>query len=337
MGLTPPIPIPADWPNADASTVVEAAGLRWHVQRRLRRPPLDQRAHAPNGSVEDGGAQARGGPRPCVLLVHGTGGATHAWHRILPRLAAHADVVAPDLPGHGFTEAPPTARLTLPGMAGDLAALLRALDARPTLVVGHSAGAAILLRMALDGALPDARLLVGLNAAIVPPPAVYRALAGPRLRGLFLGPRVAAWGARWAGRAGVTEGMLRSTGSNVPAEIVACYERLAADPRHVRSALAMMAQWDVPALLRDVHRLRLPKHFLHGAIDRWVPAAHAARVAAHIPGARVDVLRGHGHLMHEEAGDELADLLLQAGEEAGALERGPVAVDARHGAAAHRA
>jgi putative magnesium chelatase accessory protein len=298
----------ARWPNGAASAAVEAAGLRWHVQR----------AGAGRG-------------RPVALLVHGTAGATHAWHAVLPRLAEHYEVVAPDLPGHGFTEAPPAERLTLPGMAADLAALVGALAVRPRLIVGHSAGAAVLLRMALDGALPDARLLVGLNAAIVPPPTLYRALAGPRLRALFTGERLAGWAARHAGRAGVVEGLLRSTGSRVPPAVQACYEALTTSPGHVRAALTMMAQWDVPALLADVHRLRVPALFLAGADDRWVPARHAERVAAHVPGARFLALRGHGHLMHEEAGDELADHLLHAAEEAGCLEGPAVAVHAGHG------
>jgi putative magnesium chelatase accessory protein len=308
MTLPPLAPATLDawrphWPNGAAGVVVEAAGLRWHVQRA-----------------------GRGRGRPVALLVHGTAGATHAWHAMLPRLAERFEVIAPDLPGHGFTEAPPRDRLTLPGMAADLAALLAALDVRPRLVVGHSAGAAVLLRMALDGALPEARLLVGLNAAIVPPAAVYQALAGPRLRALFASEFVAAWAARYAGRAGAVEGMLRSTGSRVPPAVAACYEALTASPTHVGAALAMMAQWDLPALLHETYALRLPSLFLAGSEDRWIPPRDAEQVAACIPGARFALVQGHGHLMHEEAGDELADRLLQAAEQAGCLERPGVAV-----------
>ena len=95
----------ADWPNRDSSIFVEAAGLRWHVQRMGKGPPL--------------------------LLIHGTGAATHSWRGLLPLIAQNFSVIAPDLPGHGFTQSPPAHRLSLPAMAADLGALLRKLEVRP--------------------------------------------------------------------------------------------------------------------------------------------------------------------------------------------------------------
>ena len=99
-----------------------------------------------------------------ILLLHGTGAATHSWAGLAPLLAEHFRVVAPDLPGHGFTDPLPAGRLSLPGMAGAIRDLLRTLDLSPDLVVGHSAGAAILVRLCLDGLAP--RLLVALNGAL---------------------------------------------------------------------------------------------------------------------------------------------------------------------------
>ena len=131
----------ADWPNRDASVFVEAAGIRWHVQRMGEGPPL--------------------------LLIHGTGAATHSWRDVLPLLAEHFSVIAPDLPGHGFTQTPLSYRLSLPGMSADVGALLRKLEVRPEIAVGHSAGAAILARMCLAGRMSP-RLLVALNGAFMP-------------------------------------------------------------------------------------------------------------------------------------------------------------------------
>ena len=117
-----------DWPNREASRFVEAGGLRWHVQIA--------------------------GSGPALLLVHGTGASTHSFRDLLPLLAQRFTVVAPDLPGHGFTTRPADpAGFSLPGMAAGVAALLRVLDVAPAVAVGHSAGAAILCRMCVDGAL----------------------------------------------------------------------------------------------------------------------------------------------------------------------------------------
>lgn len=279
------------WPNAAASRFVEAAGYTWHVQVA--------------------------GSGPAVLLLHGTGGGTHSWLRVLPRLAERYTVVACDLPGHAFTDAPPPERLTLPGMAADVAALLAVLGVRPALAAGHSAGAAVLVRMALDGTLPEARALVGINAAIVPPPQLYRFFAGPWLRGLFTGAVASRLAARYAARAGVVEALLRSSGSRVPPLLVSCYEGLATSERHVRAALTMMTQWELEPLLRDVHRLPVPTLLLAGAADRWVPPSAARRVAAYVPGATFEVWERQGHLMHEEAGDATAERVLRAGAASG--------------------
>ena len=43
------------------------------------------------------------GEGPVALLLHGTGASTHSFRDLLPWLARRCTVVAPDLPGHGFT------------------------------------------------------------------------------------------------------------------------------------------------------------------------------------------------------------------------------------------
>ena len=284
------------WPNAAASRFVEVAGRTWHVQVAGTGPP--------------------------VLLLHGAGGGTHSWLHVLPRLAVEYTVIACDLPGHAFTDAPPPERLTLPGMAALVAELLDVLAVRPQLVVGHSAGAATLVRMALDGMLPGARALVGINAAVVPPPELYRFFGGPWLRGLMTGALAARLAAQYASRAGVIEALLRSSGSRVPPLLVTCYEGLATSERHVRSTLTMMSQWALEPLLREVHRLRLPTVLLAGADDRWVPPSAARRVATYIPGAVFEVWPDQGHLMHEELGEATAARIRQAGVTHGAAPTG---------------
>ena len=113
-----------DWPNREVSRFVRAAGLTWHVQKA--------------------------GQGPVLFLIHGTGATTHSWDGLLPLLARDFTVVAADMPGHGFTSAPPPSHMSLPGMARLHAGLLRELNLAPALVAGHSAGAAILARMGLD-------------------------------------------------------------------------------------------------------------------------------------------------------------------------------------------
>jgi magnesium chelatase accessory protein len=276
-----------DWPNRAASRFVTAGGLRWHVQ--VAGP---QGMHAPD-----------------LLLLHGTGAATHSWAGLLPLLARHARVIAPDLPGHGFTGLPRGDGLSLPGMARAVGALLAALEARPVLAAGHSAGAAILLRMALDRQIAP-RAVIGLNAALLPWDGVAGQIFSPLAR-LMVGIPVVPWllSRRAADRA-VVERLLRGTGSALTEAQMGYYARLFRCPRHVGAALGMMAAWDLHALCRALPRLGTPLALVVGANDRTVPPAQAKRVQAMVPGARRVVLPGLGHLAHEERPAEVARLVL---------------------------
>lgn len=272
-----------DWPNREASRFVEAAGLRWHVQ-----------------VMGDG---------PVVLLLHGTGGASHSWRAMAPLLAERQTVVAPDLPAHGFTAPPVPWRMTLPAMAEAVAGLLRALDLSPALVVGHSAGAAVAIRMALDGHVAPDRI-VSLNGALLTlqGPAGHLFLPLARLVVLNpLVPRLVAWRAR--DRAAV-ERMIGRLGSTIEPEGVEFYRRLVNRPGHVAGALAMMANWNLAPLGRDLPRLAVPLRLVVGERDLAVPPGDADRVQALLPSAEIVRLPGLGHLAHEEAPAETVRLVL---------------------------
>jgi magnesium chelatase accessory protein len=119
-------------------------------------------------------------------------------------------------------------------------------------------------------------------------------------------PRFFAW---HASRPPTLQRLLHSTGSRLSAEGQALYGRLVADPAHVGGVLAMMAQWDLRPLLRDLPRLACPLHLVAAAADHTVPPAQAQAVARLVPGAQVHRLAGLGHLAHEEAPDHIARLL----------------------------
>ncbi len=278
----------ADWPHRDRSRFIDAGGLRWHVQRWPA-----PRADAPE-----------------LLLVHGTGASTHSWRTLAPRLAAWAGVWSLDLPGHGFSAAPPDGDHRLRSISRRVAQLATDACVHPALVVGHSAGAAILAQALLDGAL-GARALVSLNGAFLPFGGVAAPLLSPLARVLHALPGVPQLFSRRAAEPAVVRRLVEGTGSRLDDEGLALYGRLMRDPAHARAALAMMAHWELQPLASALPRLRVPLHLLAGSNDRAVPPAQARRVTARVPGARLTVLPGLGHLAHEEAPD-LIDAVLQA-------------------------
>ena len=282
-----------DWPNRAASRFVEAASLRWHVQ-------------------EFGAPDA-----PGLLLLHGTGAATHSWRALAPLLARDFRVVAPDLPGHGFTAPLPSRRLSLPGMAEAVAGLARALDLAPAVAVGHSAGAAVLARMCLDGAIAP-RLLVALNGALAPFEGAASVLFPTMARMLFLNPvtpRVFAWS---ADRAAVRR-LIGGTGSRLDAAGLDLYGRLFARAGHVRGALGMMANWDLTALDRALPQLKPRTLLIVGSEDRAIRPDTAFALRDRLRDARVELLRGLGHLAHEEEPERVAEIVAAEARAAGAL------------------
>lgn len=273
-----------DWPNRAASRFVEAGGLRWHVQVM--------------------------GSGPVALLVHGTGAATHSWRDLAPLLARHFTVVAPDIPGHGFTDSPPAFRLSLPGMASSITSLLAGMDVKPHLAVGHSAGAAILARMCLDGTIAP-RGLVSLNGALL----ALRGMAGrvfspvaKLLSAMPFVPGMLAW--RAADGAAIAR-LMADTGSKIDAAGIEFYRRLISNPAHVSATLGMMANWDLDAFARDLPKLGVPLAMIVGDRDRAVPPADAGRVRALLPHATIDLQPGLGHLAHEEDPAGTAALILR--------------------------
>ncbi|WP_439492194.1 alpha/beta fold hydrolase BchO [Bosea sp. (in: a-proteobacteria)] len=271
-----------DWPHRAASRFVEAGGLSWHVQEM--------------------------GQGPTLLLLHGTGASTHSWRDLLPLLARDFHVVAPDLPGHGFTEAPERDRLSLPAMARGLTALLGKLGVEPEGIVGHSAGAAIAMQMVLTGAVAPS-CLISLNGALLPFKGVASQLFPSVARLLVLNPlvpRLFAW------RAGSTEAvtqLLEGMGSRLDARGQDLYQRLFSNRVHIASTLGMMANWDLEALGRSFGRLDLPVLLVVGAGDRAVPPGDARAVAQRLPDARIETLPGAGHLIHEEKPGDIAALI----------------------------
>ena len=271
-----------DWPHRAASRFVEAGGLSWHVQEM--------------------------GQGPTLLLLHGTGASAHSWRDLLPLLARDFHLVAPDLPGHGFTEAPERDRLSLPAMARGLTALIGKLGVEPEGIVGHSAGAAIAMQMVLTGAVAPS-CLISLNGALLPFKGVASQLFPSVARLLALNPlvpRLFAW------RAGSTEAvtqLLEGMGSRLDARGQALYQRLFSNRVHVASTLGMMANWDLEALGRSFGRLDLPVLLVVGAGDRAVPPSDARAVAQRLPDARIETLPGAGHLIHEEKPGDIATLI----------------------------
>ncbi len=276
-----------DWPNREASRFVRAGGLRWHVQVM--------------------------GSGPVLLLLHGAGAATHSWRDLAPLLAQDFTVVAPDLPGHGFTETPDADGLSLAGMAVRLARLLEVLGLTPHMAVGHSAGAALGLRLRLNGQVGEGGL-VSLNGALEPFPGAAGHIFPALAKLFFLNPLTVQAFAWRAGQAGAVRSLIESTGSVLDARGLELYGRLMRTSGHVAGVLGMMANWNLAPLEADLPRVRPPLTLVAAEGDLAIPPRVARRVHGRVPSSTLIAWPGLGHLAHEEA-PELAATVIRAAAE----------------------
>jgi haloacetate dehalogenase len=94
------------------------------------------------------------GTGPPVVLLHGFPQTHYCWRRIVPVLAEHHSVIAPDLRGYGANAAPPGGPegqgYTKRELAADMVELADALGFQRFTVVGHDRGARVAYRLALD-------------------------------------------------------------------------------------------------------------------------------------------------------------------------------------------
>lgn len=265
----------AHWPHAQHSRFVQAGGIHWHVQIM--------------------------GQGPCLLLLHGTGSGNFSWRDMLPLLAKHFTVVAPDLPGHAFTSRGPKNALSLIGMSAGISALLLQLNLKPQVLVGHSAGAAIAAHMALHHSqFTNNTTLIGLNPAWLPLPGAASWLFGPAAKLAELNP-LSAWAtARIASQPGAVKRWLNSTGSTLDEQGVDLYSRVLSHSGHVHGVLSMMAAWRLKPLAAQLHEVRNPVHLVIGTQDPMVPPDMAQEACRRMPQAQLTMQTGLGHLAHEQ-------------------------------------
>lgn len=234
------------------------------------------------------------GPLPTTVLLHGFNSSAAFNAPLLQTLRPHVRrVIAPDLPGHGYSSAP--SRLD-GGLVyeGARDALDRALD-EPALLVGNSMGAAIALRYAIDR--PEKVRALALVAPGGAPLSEDELLSLRRLFTLQSHAEAEAF----IDRLLVRRTLLRPL--------------LAASLRRgfARPALRQLLGGLGPHNYLTVDELRavtVPVLLLWGEEERVLPSSGLAFFREHLCGARIEVVPGVGHSPQVDDCDGTARRLL---------------------------
>jgi pimeloyl-ACP methyl ester carboxylesterase len=247
---------------------------------------------------------AAGGEGPLLLLIHGMGGTYENWSAVMDPLTRRHTVVAPDLPGHGRS-APGAGDYSLGALAAALRDLLLALGHDRATLVGHSLGGGIAMQLAYQFPEFAERLVLVSSGGLGPEVSlVLRAAALPG------SDVVIAATARTASRAGAIVGRALATVGLRPtpdvAEVARGYASLADGDRRaaflatLRSVVCAGGQ-RVDAIDRIYLVEGIPVLVLWGARDPIIPVRHGERAHEAIPGSRLEIFDGVGHLPQLEA------------------------------------
>jgi pimeloyl-ACP methyl ester carboxylesterase len=242
------------------------------------------------------------GNGPPVLLLHGQPGWRHDWDAVATELAPAHRVIVPDRPGYGLTGG---AALGIVENADAAVALLDDLGVEQATVAGHSWGGGVALAMAqrhpsrVNGLVLVAS--IGALAALGPLDSVLAApIAGEAL----------AWiGFHLFGRL-----LLFRRVQSLVTVVQPRLGHVAAVADHWRTGpvwrsfvieqRAMVTE--TPAIAARLESVRAPTTVLVGNRDAIIPPAASVELAGSIPGARLERIPHHGHLLLLEVPERVA-------------------------------
>jgi pimeloyl-ACP methyl ester carboxylesterase len=242
------------------------------------------------------------GSGPVIVMVHGITSTSATWANVLPYLAEHFTVIAPDLLGHGES-AKPRGDYSLGAYASGIRDLLVALGHQRATFVGHSLGGGVAMQLAYQFPEHCERLVLvssgGLGREITPllraaslpgselvlPLLVNEQLMGAgRTAGRLLG-RIGLRvhtdvGEVLRGHASLSDGAARSAFLHTLRTIVDLRgQRVdATDRLYLAQALPFLLVW--------------------GERDPIIPVEHARTAHRLVPGSQLEIFGGAGHFPH---------------------------------------
>lgn len=247
----------------------------------------------------------RCGAGPPLLLLNGWTASGALWPaRWVDRLAADFEIIRPDNRGSGWSRSAPRP-FSMADLADDARDVLRHCGIERARVVGLSMGGMI----AQELTLRHPELVENLILVATRPPAPAAIPSNSRLLLASLrGPRRdqpldAYFSAIWTRFAAPG---FSTREPDLMAEVVTQIVRRPTPRQGLLDQSRAMAGWGGAHRLR---RIDVRTDILHGDQDPLIPLGNGHRLAELIPGATLHVLPGVGHLVPQEAGDVLAELI----------------------------
>ena len=244
----------------------------------------------------------RGSGEP-LLLIQGMSGTHMSWgDPFLEALEGSFDVVAYDHRGIGFSP-PASTPFTIAELADDAAALMDRLGWDSAHVMGISMGGMVAQELALRHPQRIRTLTLGCTYCGGP----GSSLAGPDVvqelgAAQMSGDRESAIQAGY--RLNTSEAFRAD-----PANYDAFRDMALAAPAKIATIMLQMQAIAGHDTQSRLGQIELPTLVIHGTEDRMIPSANGELIASLIPGARLELLDGVGHVFWWEQPERSAELV----------------------------
>jgi len=231
--------------------------------------------------------------KPVAIFIHGAGFDHSTW-ALYTRWHAHNgySVLAPDLPGHGLSGGKPLT--SVPDMADWIAALIDASGAKKARLIGHSLGSLIAIETAARH--PDKVTGLGLITAATAMPVSEALLSAAKANSPDAISMMTQWG--FGSRASL--GGCLSPGNWMIGKGIRVLE--ATKPGVLYTDLVASNAYDATEAAK---KIKAPTTIVLAERDLMTPAKSGKALAALIPGTKVIVLPGAGHMIPAERPDDV--------------------------------
>ncbi len=272
---------------------------RTAAEANLDPTPREERVALDDGRELNVLLAGAGSGAPLVFL-HGLGGSQSTWQVVLGDLVEHVRVAAIDLPGHGSSDKTIDSDYSIGGLASAVIDAIGKLKLQKPILVGHSLGGAVALRIAIDHAdaisgvvaIDSAGLADGISAELT---GLMAGVAGPETaRGLL---ELFYQDQKLVVDRGVTEMAQSQTAEG------------AWDAQQAVAAAAFADGRQLPAARISPASVAVPVQLIWGEHDRVLPMDHAIQALPLFADASLAIVQGVGHVPQVENATRTALLI----------------------------
>ncbi len=247
-----------------------------------------------------------------IVLLHGLPGDAYAWRHVMPALAAHQTVYAFDMLSYGKSDHPWPADTSIWGQADVLAPCLRTLDLSDIVLVGYDVGGGVAQVLATRMAADRVKAIVLISTTC------YAQAFAPN------------WPLTDMHKLQDPDAPHHTSVEQLTTDFKATFANGAANPKVITHDILehYLAPWNselgkenlfqhirkqLPtysmSVASDMKLVNKPVLIIWGEKDQMLAPSYAERLHRDIPGSQLALLPDTGHLVLEEAPDQVAQLI----------------------------